>query len=229
MTAFNPDQILFEDNHLIAVNKLAGQLVQGDKTGDLSLIDLLKEYLKITYNKPGNVFLGCIHRIDRPVSGVCIFAKTSKSLARMNKLFVDRTIEKIYFAAVSEKPTKQTDRLTNYLYKDQRKNKSFVSSSKNKEAKKAILDYTLVHSSESFNVLKIKLATGRPHQIRVQLAFNLSPIIGDLKYGYPKSNADHSICLHCQALKFIHPVSKQDIEIITGIPKIPEWQNFKSS
>jgi 23S rRNA pseudouridine1911/1915/1917 synthase len=228
MNSFSADQILYEDNHLIAVNKLPGQLVQGDITGDLSLMDLIKDYIKVKYNKPGNVFLGCIHRLDRPVSGVCIFAKTSKALSRMNKLFADRNITKLYWAAVSNAPEIDSDTLVHFLVKDQNRNKSFVSSKSNKASKRAELAYDLIHASKKFYVLDISLSTGRPHQIRVQLSTMGCPIIGDLKYGFPKANKDASICLHCHILKFTHPVSDLEIEIAAEVPNIPEWQNFKS-
>jgi 23S rRNA pseudouridine1911/1915/1917 synthase len=190
-------------------------------------MDLIKEYIKIKYNKPGNVFLGCIHRLDRPVSGVCIFAKTSKALSRMNKLFADRNIEKLYWAASAKSPKPESGILTDYLVKDRNRNKSFVTNSNNKDAKKAILSYQLIFSSGNFNVLEISLSTGRPHQIRVQLANIACPIIGDVKYNYPVVNKDASICLHCHSLKFTHPVSDLEIIIEAAVPKIPEWNNFK--
>lgn len=206
-------RIVWEDNHLIVVNKLSGELVQGDITGDKPLLEKVRDYLREEYQKPGNVFCGLIHRLDRPTSGMVIFAKTSKALARMNKLFEQREVDKAYYAAVKEEPNQKQARLSHYLWKDQKKNKSMVVGPDRKGAKKAILEYEWIGKSEKYHLLKVKLLTGRHHQIRVQLASMGSAIKGDLKYGYPRSNHDASISLHAGALSFIHPVSKELVEL----------------
>ena len=213
-----PDlEVIFEDNHIIAINKRAGDIVQGDKTGDTPLSDILKDFLKIKYNKPGTAYCGVIHRIDRPVSGVVIFAKTSKALARMNQLVHDRQIKKHYWAIVKNAPKKTSDNLVHYLFKDERKNKVIVSDKPKDGYLKAELNYELVASSESYHLLHVDLLTGRHHQIRAQLAAIGSPIKGDLKYGFPRSNQDASISLHAKYMSFIHPVTLQTT-VITAIP-----------
>ena len=216
--------IIYEDNHLIAINKKAGDIVQADKTGDAPLSEQLKNYIKKKYNKPGNVFLGVIHRIDRPTSGVVVFAKTSKSLSRMNLLFRNNQIKKTYWAIVSKAPPKESEILENYLIKNNKLNKSFVSEEEN--AKKGVLKYKLVKNTKNFFLLKITPKTGRHHQIRVQLS-NIGCIIkGDLKYGAKRSNKDKSICLHAKNLEFFHPVKKQKIIINATLPNSDIWQEI---
>ena len=216
--------IIYEDNHLIAINKKAGDIVQADKTGDAPLSEKLKNYIKKKYNKPGNVFLGVIHRIDRPTSGVVVFAKTSKSLSRMNLLFRNNQIKKTYWAIVSKAPPKESEILENYLIKNNKLNKSFVSEEEN--AKKGVLKYKLVKNTKNFFLLKITPKTGRHHQIRVQLS-NIGCIIkGDLKYGAKRSNKDKSICLHAKNIEFFHPVKKQKIIINATLPNSDIWQEI---
>ncbi len=216
--------IIYEDNHLIAINKKAGDIVQADKTGDTPLSEQLKNYIKKKYNKPGNVFLGVIHRIDRPTSGVVVFAKTSKSLSRMNLLFRNNQIKKTYWAIVSKAPPKESEILENYLIKNNKLNKSFVSEEEN--AKKGVLKYKLVKNTKNFFLLKITPKTGRHHQIRVQLS-NIGCIIkGDLKYGAKRSNKDKSICLHAKNIEFFHPVKKQKIIINATLPNSDIWQEI---
>ncbi len=216
--------IIYEDNHLIAINKKAGDIVQADKTGDAPLSEQLKNYIKKKYNKPGNIFLGVIHRIDRPTSGVVVFAKTSKSLSRMNLLFRNNQVKKTYWAIVSKAPPKESEILENYLIKNNKLNKSFVSEEEN--AKKGILKYKLVKNTKNFFLLKITPKTGRHHQIRVQLS-NIGCIIkGDLKYGAKRSNKDKSICLHAKNIEFFHPVKKQKIIISATLPNSDIWQEI---
>ena len=220
------ENILFEDNHIIIVNKLPSQIVQGDKTGDITLADLVKEYIKIKYNKSGEVFLGVVHRLDRPVSGAVIFARTSKSLARLNALIKNREVKKTYWAVVKNKPPLETETLVNYLRRDEAKNKSFIAAESNKNAQKAILTYTLLACSDSYYLLEIDLETGRHHQIRTQLAGIGCPIKGDLKYGFSRSNTRGSIHLHARKLNFIHPVTLQPVSIIADTPHDPVWNYF---
>lgn len=224
---FHPSQILYEDNHLIIVNKKAGDIVQGDKTGDVPLLDDIKQYIKHKYNKPGEVFLGCVHRIDRPVSGIVVFARTSKALTRMNELFQNRDITKKYLAIVKEKPSQDSAQLTHYLIKDNYKNISKAYPYEKKGAHKAILDYTVIAASERFYLLEINLQTGRHHQIRSQLSFSGFPIKGDVKYGYKRTNDDASICLHAYYIKFVHPVSGEIIEIKAPLPEEKTWGMFE--
>ena len=230
MFDFSQLEIIYEDNHLIAANKPAGILVHSDKTGDVPLSEYVKKYIKIRYNKPGDVFLGVIHRLDRPVSGVVVFARTSKALTRMNTLLRNREIEKKYLAITKERPDTESGHLTHYLIKDREKNKvkAFEKPSRrNKDAKKAELKYRLIAASEGLNMLQIELLTGRPHQIRVQLAAIGCPIVGDLKYGYRKPNRDASINLHCKAMRFVHPVKKEEIQITAQLPEEEmHWRPF---
>jgi len=222
-------QILHEDNHLIAVRKPAGWLVQGDVTGDKPLSEFVKDYIKDRYKKPGAVFLGVIHRLDRPVSGVVIFARTSKALERMNRLFADRKIEKTYWAITGKRPNPITGHLTHFILKDRERNLAKAYDrigNRTKEAKKADLDYNLIGEIGEHHLLEIKPLTGRPHQIRVQLAKIGCPILGDLKYGYPKANPDACIHLHSRRLSFIHPVSKEPVSIIADPPKGQIWRLF---
>ena len=216
-------KILFEDNHLIIVNKNPGDLTQGDITGDITLGDKIKSYLKKKYNKPGNVFLGITHRLDRPTSGVIIFTKTSKSLKRLNEMFKDNEIKKTYWAVVKSITKKKSDKLENYLIKNQKQNKSYVAKVSNTKSKKAILFYKVIFELQKFSLLSIKLETGRHHQIRTQLSNVGFPIKGDLKYGYPRSNNDGSIHLHSRKVSFIHPVTKKNIEITAIPPKNNIW------
>jgi 23S rRNA pseudouridine1911/1915/1917 synthase len=222
-------QIIYEDNHLIAVNKPAGMLVQGDETGDTPLSDHVKTYIKSRYNKPGDVWLGVIHRIDRPVSGAVIFARTSKALERMNKLFADREIGKTYWAIVKERPDPLGATLVNYLDKDREKNVTKVlegPSRRHPDAKKSELTYDLLSSLGNFHLLVVNPATGRSHQIRAQLAHIGSPIRGDMKYGYGSPNADGSISLHCREMAFVHPVSKEKVAITADPPDEQVWNMF---
>jgi 23S rRNA pseudouridine1911/1915/1917 synthase len=220
--------ILYEDNHLIAVNKRVSDLVQGDKTGDVPLEHMIKEYLKEKYHKPGNVFLGVIHRLDRPVSGVVLFARTGKALTRMNEQFRDRKTVKKYWAVVRESPPEEEGHLVHYLVRNREKNKSFAYPEEVKNAKKAELLYRVVGSSRSYFFLEITLLTGRHHQIRAQLAAIGCPIRGDLKYGYPRSDPDGGIHLHARELQFIHPVRKEEVRIVAPPPEDVLWDVFRS-
>lgn len=228
-TALLVKNILFEDNHIIIINKLPSQIVQGDKTGDRPLSDLVKDYIKVKYNKSGEVFLGVVHRLDRPVSGAVIFARTSKSLARLNALLKNREIKKTYWAVVKNRPPKESETLVNFLRRDEAKNKSFVTGEKSKNAQQASLTYKLIGSSDNYYLLEVDLQTGRHHQIRAQLASIGCPIKGDLKYGYPRSNTDGSIHLHARKLSFIHPVTLSPVKITAYVPKDPVWDYFEQN
>ena len=217
-------EILYEDNHIIIVNKAPGEIVQGDKTGDTPLSEIIKNYLKEKYNKPGNVFCGVVHRIDRPVGGVVIFAKTSKALQRLNKMLREGEIHKTYWALVEGKPNPAEATLKNYLKSDGRINKTFISSVKDPEAKEASLSYSTLAEGERYSLVEIHLHTGRKHQIRAQLSHAGHPIKGDLKYGAKRSNPDGSISLLARKISLIHPVSKQQIEIEAPVP--PLFQKF---
>lgn len=219
-------RILYEDNHLVIVNKLPSEIVQGDKTGDIPLSEAVKTYLKKKYNKPGNVFLGVIHRLDRPVSGAVVFSRTGKALSRMNALIKSRQIGKTYWAIVKQPPPDQQGVLHHHLVRDASKNKSFVSKKPTKESKEAILTYRLVAESRDYYLLEIDLKTGRHHQIRAQLAAIGCPIKGDLKYGYPRSNRDASIHLHARSISFEHPVKNTPVSIIAAPPKDSLWDFF---
>jgi len=219
-------QILYQDNHLIIVNKLPSQIVQGDKTGDEPLSEILKKYIKEKYHKPGEVFLGVVHRLDRPVSGVVLFARTSKALSRLNEMLKERTIKKIYWAVVKNQPPEKTGHLIHYLFRDEKKNKSFIVSENRKDAKKAELIYHLLKSSDNYHLLEIELLTGRHHQIRAQLAHIGCPVKGDLKYGFPRTNPDASIHLHSRRIKFLHPVKKEQLAIEAPPPDDPLWNYF---
>ncbi len=221
-------QVLFEDNHIIIVNKRAGDIVQGDKTGDKPLSDVVKEYIKDKYNKPGNVYLGTVHRLDRPTTGLVIFAKTSKVLPRLNKLFISKDIKKTYWAVVKNEPTKSQDTLTHWLKKNPKNNKSYTYSKEVNESKKAILHYKLIKKLDHYFLLEINLETGRHHQIRTQLATIGSPIKGDLKYGFDRNNKDASIHLHARNISFIHPVKNEVININAPLPKDPIWEACSS-
>jgi len=212
------NRILFEDNHLIVVNKLAGELVQGDHTGDQPLLERVRAYIKEKYQKPGQVFCGLVHRLDRPTSGIVVFARTSKALSRMNKIFEQREVQKTYYAVVQEKPNPSQARLTHFLKKDAKKNRSFVRRPDERGAKKAELTYTVFAESQRYYLLQVELHTGRHHQIRAQLSAIGSPIKGDLKYGFARSNHDASISLHAGRISFIHPVTKEHLDIKAANP-----------
>jgi 23S rRNA pseudouridine1911/1915/1917 synthase len=218
-------EVLYEDNHLIAINKKAGDIVQGDKTGDTPLSDFVKAYIKKKYKKPGEVFLGTIHRLDRPTSGIVLYARTSKALSRMNEQFRNKEIQKAYWAVVENAPPNTSGTLESYLQKNQKKNKSYVT--KNDVGKHAILEYKLLKKLDNFYHLEIKPKTGRHHQIRVQLANIGCKIKGDLKYGARRSNKDASIHLLAQKLEFIHPVKKEAISITAPAPKDSVWDACK--
>ena len=219
--------ILFEDNHLIVINKKPSEIVQGDKTGDKTMPDTIKEYLKVKYNKPGNVFCGVIHRLDRPTSGAVVFARTSKGLERMNAQFREKETNKVYWAIVEQKPEKQTGRLVHFLKKNETKNKSFVTDSEKGGAKEAKLTYKLIASSERYHLLEISLETGRHHQIRAQLAAIGCFIKGDIKYGAKRSNEDGSICLHARRLTINHPVTKEVLTFTADTPNAAIWKIFE--
>jgi len=216
-------QVLFEDNHIVIVNKRAGDITQGDKTGDKPLSDVVKEYIKDKYNKPGDVFLGVVHRLDRPTSGIIIFARTSKSLERLNKMLRDKIINKTYWAVVKNHPKKEKDTLINYLRKNPKNNKSTAYTKEIEGSKKAILHYTVIKKLDNYSLIEVDLETGRHHQIRTQLSTIGCPIKGDLKYGFDRSNKDGSIHLHARKIKFTHPVSKEQINITAPTPKEVIW------
>lgn len=220
-------EVLYEDNHIIVVNKKAGDLVQGDKTGDKPLGEFVKSYLREKYNKPGNIFCGVIHRLDRPVSGAVIFAKTSKALTRMNKLFREKIIQKTYWAIVEKPPLKKEDRLEHYLIKNQQKNKSRAYSKPYEGALKSVLDYAVLKTLDRYTLLKVKPISGRHHQIRVQLSTIGCCIKGDLKYGAKRSNKDASISLHAREISFIHPVKNEAITVTAPTPKDALWNACK--
>lgn len=220
-------QILYEDNHIIAINKRVGDIVQGDKTGDKPLSDVVKEYIKDKYNKPGEVFLGVIHRLDRPTTGIVIFARTSKSLIRMNELFSNRETKKTYWAIVKNKPINPEDRLVHYLKRNEKNNTSKAYIKEVPNSKLASLDYRIIKELNNYFALEINLHTGRHHQIRVQLSAIGLPIKGDLKYGFDRSNPDGGIHLHARKLLFIHPVSKENITIIAPTPEDTIWNTLK--
>ena len=220
-------EVVYEDNHIIVVNKTASEIVQGDKTGDVPLSDMVKQYLKEKYQKPGNVFVGVTHRLDRPVSGLVIFAKTSKALSRLNEMFKNSEIKKTYWAIVKECPKQEEAELTHYLVRNEKQNKSYAYAEEVKNSKKAVLHYKLIARSDNYYLLEVDLKTGRHHRIRCQLAKMGSPIKGDLKYGAPRSNPDGSICLHARSVKFIHPVSKEWIELEAPVPEGNLWNGFK--
>ena len=216
-------QVLHEDNHIIVVNKRVGDIVQGDKTGDKPLSDVVKEYIKDKYNKPGEVFLGVVHRLDRPTTGIVVFARTSKALTRMNELFSNRGTQKTYWAVVKNKPEKPQDKLVHYIKRNEKNNTSKAHSKEVPESKMASLDYKIIKELDNYFALEINLHTGRHHQIRAQLSAIGSPIKGDLKYGFDRSNPDGGIHLHARKLIFIHPVSKENLEIIAPAPNDSVW------
>ncbi len=221
---------LYEDNHIIIVNKAPGEIVQGDKTGDTPLSDIVKAYLKEKYAKPGEVFLGVVHRLDRPVSGVVVFAKTSKALTRLNEMFRKGDVHKTYHAIIPKVPTlvksEHPTLLTHFLTRNEKQNKAYAFAKEVQGSKKATLDYQVINTSDRYALLQVNLHTGRHHQIRCQLATALAPIKGDLKYGAPRSNPDGSICLHARKVSFIHPVSKQEINVTAPYPTLSVWDVF---
>ena len=212
-------QIVFEDNHLLIINKKTGQLVQGDKTGDASLLDLIKDFIKKRDQKPGNVFLGLVHRIDRPTSGLVIYAKTSKALTRLTQMVKNREIKKTYWEVVAKEMIPQSQRLVHYLHKNEKTNKSTVFIKPTENAKESILNYQIIKTLDNFQLLEVDLETGRHHQIRAQLSKIGVPIKGDLKYGSPRSNPDGGIHLHARRLEFIHPVTKENLMIEAKVPQ----------
>ena len=216
-------QILHEDNHLIVVNKRVGDIVQGDKTGDKPLSEIVKEYIKEKYNKPGEVFLGVVHRLDRPTTGIVAFARTSKALSRMNELFSNRETQKTYWAVVKNKPEKSNDKLVHYLKRNEKNNTSKAHLKEVPDSKLASLEYQIIKELTNYTALEIQLHTGRHHQIRAQLAAIGSPIKGDLKYGFERSNPDGGIHLHARKLSFIHPVSKEALTIVAPTPDDVIW------
>ncbi len=222
-------EILYEDNHIIAVYKRSSDLAQGDKTGDVSLDTEVKKYLAEKYKKPGEVFLGVVHRLDRPVSGVLLYARTSKALERLNEMFRDKQVKKTYLAIVKERPPEDEATITHYLKKNEAQNKSYVFDSEVKGSKSASLTYRLKGRSERFYMLEIELHTGRHHQIRAQLAKIGCPIKGDLKYGFQRSNEDGSISLFARKVEFIHPVKKEPVTIIGHFPEGDIWSVFMDS
>jgi 23S rRNA pseudouridine1911/1915/1917 synthase len=218
--------VLYEDNHLLVINKPAGELVQGDETGDEPLVERCKKYIKEKYNKPGEVFLGVVHRLDRPVSGVVVFARTSKALQRMNEQFRDRQTRKTYWAIVKNKPMETSGTLVHWLVKNEKNNKVTAFPKDNKDGQRSELSYQLLKHQSGFYLLEVNPVTGRPHQIRVQLSSIGCPIVGDIKYGFDKPNSDKSICLHALQLQFMHPVKKENISIQAAPPKNELWNLF---
>ena len=219
--------VVYEDNHLIIVNKTASEIVQGDKTGDTPLSETVKQYIKEKYAKPGNVFLGVVHRLDRPVSGLVVFAKTSKALARLNEMFRNSEVKKTYWAIVKQRPPQDEGELVNYLVRNEKQNKSYAYDKEVKNSKKAVLHYRLIGHSQNYFLLEVDLKTGRHHQIRCQLAKMGCPIKGDLKYGFARSNPDGSICLHAHRVKFVHPVSKELIDVTAPLPPGNLWNGLE--
>ena len=220
-------KVLYEDNHIIVINKAAGEIVQGDKTGDKSLCDTMKQYIKEKYAKPGNVFIGLPHRLDRPVSGVVVFAKTSKALERLNRMFSEGAVKKVYWALTKGIPTPAEAELETWILRNEKMNKSFSYPKEVKGSKRAILHYRLAAASQNYNLIEVELKTGRHHQIRCQLSSIGCPIKGDLKYGAQRSNPDGSISLHARYIEFIHPVSKELIAITAPLPNDRLWQSFE--
>ena len=220
-------QVLYEDNHIIVVYKESGEIVQGDKTGDKPLSETIKAWLKENYAKPGNVFLGVVHRLDRPVSGLVVFAKTSKALSRLNDMFRKGEVKKTYWAMVQTPPAEPEGTLTNWLVRNEKQNKSYAYDHEVPNAKKAILKYKTVGQTEHYTLLEVNLLTGRHHQIRCQLSAIGCPIKGDLKYGARRSNPDGSISLLSRTVEFIHPVSKENISVVSPLPAEKVWDNFR--
>ena len=220
-------KVLYEDNHIIVINKAAGEIVQGDKTGDKSLCDTIKAYIKEKYAKPGNVFIGLPHRLDRPVSGIVVFAKTSKALERLNRMFSEGCVKKIYWALTKGIPQPAEAELESWILRNEKMNKSFSYPKEVKGSKRAVLHYRLAAASQNYNLIEVELKTGRHHQIRCQLSSIGCPIKGDLKYGAQRSNPDGSISLHARYIEFVHPVSKEQIAITAPLPDDRLWQSFE--
>lgn len=218
--------VLYEDNHIIVVNKNSGEIVQGDKTGDVPLSDIVKSWIKDKYNKPGNVFLGVVHRLDRPVQGVVVFAKTSKALSRLNDMFRTADVHKTYWAITKNRPEEPEGTLTHWLVRNEKQNKSYAYDTEKPNAKKAVLHYKLLAESDNYNLMEINLMTGRHHQIRCQMAHIGCPIKGDLKYGAKRSNIDGSISLLARKIEFVHPVSKERITVVAPLPDDTLWHSF---
>jgi 23S rRNA pseudouridine1911/1915/1917 synthase len=221
-----PFSVVYEDNHLLIVNKSPGVLVQGDETGDRPLVELCKDYIKDRYSKPGAVFLGVVHRIDRPVSGIVVFARTSKALERMNELFREKQTRKTYWAVVKNRPSRDEESLVHWLIKDEKKNKTQAYTVEKAGSSRSELVYRIIGQESGHWLLEVNPVTGRPHQIRVQLASIGCPIRGDLKYGYPEPNSDSSICLHSRKLEFVHPVKKESMTFHAPLPDVAEWRAF---
>lgn len=219
-------KVIYEDNHIIVVYKESGEIVQGDKTGDVPLSDIVKDYIKVKYQKPGNVFLGVVHRLDRPVSGLVVFARTSKALSRLNEMFRTNEVKKTYWAITQNCPEREEATLTQWIVRNEKQNKSYAYDRERPNSKKAILDYRVIGHSERYHLLEVHLHTGRHHQIRCQLASMGCPIKGDLKYGSPRSNPDGSICLLSHHIEFIHPVSKTLISLTSPLPDFPLWKKM---
>jgi 23S rRNA pseudouridine1911/1915/1917 synthase len=222
-------EILYEDNHLIAVYKKSSDLAQGDKTGDPSLDTEVRKYIARKYNKPGDVYLGVVHRLDRPVSGVLLYTRTSKSLERLNEIFRTRQVKKVYYAIVKEQPPEEEATIKHFLKKNEKQNKSYVYDNEVKGSKEASLTYRIRGRSERYYLIEVELHTGRHHQIRAQLAKIGCPIKGDLKYGFPRSNEDGSISLFARSLEFIHPVKKEPVTITAHFPEGDIWSHFVDS
>ena len=222
-------KVIYEDNHIIAVNKTCSEIVQGDKTGDKPLSEIVKQWLKEKYDKPGNVFIGVTHRLDRPVSGLVLFAKTSKALPRLNDMFRTGDIKKTYWAIVKKQPPAEEGELVHFLVRNEKQNKSYAYDTEKPDSKKAILNYKVINRSDNYFLLEVDLKTGRHHQIRCQLAKMGCPIKGDLKYGYERSNKDGGISLHARKVNFIHPVSKEPIGIIAPVPEDTLWKTFEKN
>lgn len=222
-------EVVYEDNHIIIINKASGEIVQGDKSGDTPLADLVKDYIKRKYNKPGNVFLGVVHRLDRPVSGLVVFARTSKALTRLNDMFRNGDIHKTYWAITRNRPPEEEATLTHWITRNTQQNKSYASDREKPNSKKAMLRYRLIGCTDNYHLLEVQLMTGRHHQIRCQLAHIGCPIKGDLKYGAQRSNPDGSICLHARRVEFVHPVTKQTVVAEAPLPTLPPWNAFSSN
>lgn len=217
-------EVVYEDNHIIIVNKRSGEIVQGDKTGDEPLSETVKAYIKEAYHKPGNVFLGVVHRLDRPVSGLVVFAKTSKALSRLNEMFRVGDVHKTYWAIVKDKPAVEVGTLTHWLVRNEKQNKSYAYDHEVPKSKKAVLHYRLIGCTDRYSLLEVQLMTGRHHQIRCQLARMGCPIKGDLKYGAPRSNPDGSISLLARKVELVHPVSKEPVSVVAPVPDDNLWQ-----
>ncbi len=220
-------QVLYEDNHIIIVSKTVNEIVQGDKTGDVTLLDTVKAYIKEKYNKPGEVFLGLTHRLDRPTSGIVIFARTSKALSRMNELFRKGEVHKTYWAITAKRPPEDEGTLRNMVYKNEKQNKSYLAHPGTNDAKEAVLNYRIISVSDRYYLWEIDLLTGRHHQIRCQLSAIGCPVRGDLKYGYPRNNPDGGLSLHARRVTFEHPVSHIQIDVTAPVPQEKMWQVFE--